>query len=125
MEKIIHLVRDARNTAYSLAENELDKRLRGHKHRAHYHAGEKLPPAYEVVEEEVEKWEDRVRRSREAFENSLEGKEVLTVRYEDLTENRSTHLLTGQKAREILDFLGVEYRDLSTGLVKSGSARRP
>lgn len=120
IQRFLHLIRDPRDTAYSLARNEKDKVHGGSTHRAHYRKGEELPPAYEVSAEEVSKWQKRVERYQRRFNDTLARREALTLTYESLTDNTSVEQLPEQEARRVLNFLGVPYYPLSTTLVKSG-----
>lgn len=120
IQRFLHLVRNPRDTALSLARNERDKALRGSTHRAHYRKGEELPPAYEVSAEEVRSWQERVERYQARFKDTLAKRKTLTLTYESLTNNSSVEQLPEREGRRILAFLGVPYYPLSTTLVKSG-----
>lgn len=119
-DKIIHLVRDPKKTAYSVVRNRRDKEVRREAHRAHYRVGDPLPPLYDASSEEVMAWEGQIQSSRTWFEDIHRGWPTLTVAYEALTSDRSTEILPREETRRILDFLGVEYQDLSTRLIKGG-----
>lgn len=119
-DKVIHLVRDPKKTAYSVVRNKRDKEIRRDEHRAHFRDGDALPPLYDAPPEDVVEWENRIVSSRAWFEGIVEEWPTLTVTYEFLTQDRSTKILPREQAGRILGFLGVEYQDLSTRLVKSG-----
>lgn len=120
IQRFLHLIRNPRDTAFSLARNEKDKAVRGSTHRAHYRQGEALPPLYEVSVEEVSAWEERVKKYQAHFKGVLAQRETLTLTYENLTDNSPIEQLPEREAERLLHFLGVPYAPLSTTLAKSG-----
>jgi len=60
----------------------------------------------------------KIRRAEEDF-IQYAFPNVLDVYYEDLTEDKEITILPAEKAAPILEFLGVEVRDLTTSLIKT------
>jgi hypothetical protein len=117
--RIIHLIRNPECIARSLIQMDADRKILGKDFRAHYHSSDELvlPPLTDVVIEEKIK---KVAGAQAEFVNRLAGcPNVLTVTYEELTQNSQVNILDAGSTRKLLDFLNLDMHVLSTKLIKS------
>ena len=115
--RIIHLLRDPRDTAISEILNDRDKE-ENENHDAHYY--KKEPLRYSEIDEfylknKTEKIDGYMKNVSEV----LLPLDYIEVRYEELTKGKEVRQIPKKPAKEILHFLGVKYKTLTTDLFKS------
>ena len=115
-DKLIHLVRDPKNTAKSRLANSIDKKEKGNEHSAHF---------LEIVDREFELNGKRLKGVSAAIRNDirrakkwLKGHPHLEISYEELTGNCSVSTIRPEISARLTDFLGLPKATLSTDLVK-------
>jgi hypothetical protein len=98
---------------------EVDRNALGKDFRAHYHASDEvvLPPlADSAIEQKVKKIAD----AQAEFKGRLAGRSnVLTITYEELTQNCQVNTIDEKSTKKLVDFLDLDVHVLSTKLVKS------
>lgn len=118
--KIIHLLRNPRDVARSVAQMEADRVKLGPDFKAHYTLDE-VPHAPAVSSEELRvAIQAKVAAEQEHFMAQMDGHpRLFVVTYEDLTGGKQTNALARTLAEPILNFIGLEYRPLTCNLRKS------
>lgn len=117
--KIIHLLRNPKQVARSIAQMEADRKQYGSEFRAHFRLNETPPPPAQLPNTSFENLERKVRAAQDTYTETLRRHEnVLTVSYESLTNNAETNELSASIASPILSFLGLPYAQLSCDLKK-------
>ncbi|MGH7789892.1 MAG: sulfotransferase family protein [Candidatus Binatia bacterium] len=120
IERIIHLVRDPRQSSVSALRNRQNRAIHGAAHRAHALRGEPLPVVHPVDPSAVERVAAGRAAELVAFRERLRGRDVLEVRYEALTGDRSISALPDAESRRLLEWLGLPFARLHTSYVKTG-----
>lgn len=124
--RLIHLLREARNVATSVAQMEADRAQQGSGFRAHYELTEAMPEPAPVSAAMVDLLERKVRAKQQEYCAKLEGNPlVCSMWYEQITENKQTTLLSDDVSVALLGFLGLHYAPLTTKLKKSPSNSKP
>jgi len=116
--RIIHLLRDPRDTAISDILNDRDK-AENENHDAHYY--KKEPIKYHNIEKGFLQYKtDIINRYMWEVQKALpQSIPTIEVRYEELTKGKEVRRIPKKPAERILHFLGVKYRTLTTDLFKS------
>lgn len=120
IERVIHLVRDPRQTAASSLRNRQSRATNGPAHRAHTKQGQPLPPILPIDLHAVDRLAADRAQQQVAFRQCLRDRDVLEVHYEALTGNRSISALPDAESRRLLDWLGLPFTRLRTCYVKTG-----
>jgi hypothetical protein len=120
--KLIHLVRNPRLVAMSIAQMRADRLVYRDAYRAHEFVHEpavsRVPFSWHVVERLVPQVAGAQRRFLKRFRDH---RNVLSVNYEDLTGNREVSRLPIESSRAVLRFLGLAFEELTTTLRKTGA----
>ena len=119
--RIIHLLRHPKNVALSVAQLRADHD-RYPDLQAHYRKDEMPPPHAPASAELAERYFEKVSRLQQVFHARFsDHANVLTVSYEEMTQDREISELPEAVTVRLLDFLGLRYRSLTNGLRKTGS----
>jgi hypothetical protein len=120
--KVIHMIRDARRTAWSVAQMESDRKVLGTEFRAHcLMEGMPLPHA-SISEETVSGIEQRILAKRGQYEGILRNHDnYMTISYEEITHDRHVDMIAPEIALRVLSFLGLGYEPLIPKFRKTGS----
>jgi hypothetical protein len=118
--QIIHLLRNPADVAISLVQMEADRAKLGSSFRAHSRITEPPPVHFEIDFEAVAMQKERIGKVQEIFSRRLAScSKVLSISYEEITNNRQVNLVDEAIAARILSFLRLAYSPLSTTLRKT------
>ncbi len=119
--KIIHLLRDPAAVAISSAQMNADKTLLGKQFRAHYQIGETPHHPASFSMDEAKKIEKKVLRLQIEFLERLRNhQQLLTIRYENITEGKQVNQIPFAISKQLLTFLDLQYYPLQNSLIKTG-----
>jgi hypothetical protein len=119
--KIIHLIRNPKQVAYSNAQAGANRKSLGAKFKAHYRLHECLPPNSPISLQMVDKIEKEVILLQKKYSKKLGSHpNVLTIDYETLTSGRQVNKISKEYASLLLNFLGLNYAPLRNSLRKTG-----
>jgi hypothetical protein len=118
--KTIHLLRDAKDVALSIAQMEADRTRHGVAFKAHYRVHQEQPahsPISLARVDRLQKWTTNVQHEYVRILKS--HPDVMTITYEEMTNRKQINELSGCLATKVLDFLGLESFGLKTTLKKT------
>jgi len=119
--RVIHLLRAPEDVALSVAQMWADRRLHGKDFKAHYKINEPMRPHGPIRLDELEKLKAKVHSEQSDYIKYLASHaNIITLKYEEMTNNEQTNLLPDAVGRRILDFLGLEFCPLRNKLQKTG-----
>jgi hypothetical protein len=119
--KVIHLLRNSKDVARSVAQWQADKAVYGTNSRAHYKLGEKPLPKAPLQHDGLADIEAEVKKWQRNFTKQLQKHPaVMVVRYEEITHNRQVNRLSYEFGKKILNFLGLGPYPLHNELRKTG-----
>jgi hypothetical protein len=118
--KIIHLLRDPKSTAQSLAQCEADRNYLGKSYRAHYHGNEVPHAPAAISPEQIKQFCAKVEAAQDVYSETLKKHpNCMSISYEEITRGREVSSLNPEIATRLLTFLGQELHPLGTSLRKS------
>lgn len=119
-QRIVHLLRDP----ISVAKSEVQKRanrLHYGVYSSHYRIGSPPPPNRPIAMTDVLSIAELVNAEQLHYRDRLRCyPKVLTITYEELTNNLQTFVIPDDISYRILDFLGIERSQLRTHYLKTG-----
>jgi hypothetical protein len=119
--KVIHLVRDPRDVAISVAQMRADRAVLGGDFKAHYRIHESPPPHAEYSVADIDALVAKVTALQRGFAVECAGfPRALTLSYEEITGGRQVSEIPEHIATRLLEFLGLESRRLTNQLRKTG-----
>jgi hypothetical protein len=118
--KVIHLLRAPAQAAHSRAQMEADREFWGTRFKAHRAFYEPPQQHLPISRDRVQALSAKIERDQEHFRNLLiNHPSIITISYEELTNNLQIDRLCKTTALHLLNFLGLEYSPLKTKLKKT------
>ena len=122
--RILHILRNPRDIAVSVAQMEADRLHFGRDYRVHRKLHHPAPVHAPILIQKVKEIEAKAMQMQQGFCRRLGSlPNVLTIDYDIITAGRQTNKLPEKYARLLLDFLHLPYHPLENALQKTGVSR--